>query len=349
MESANCESGLLVSSIAKQTVAFRSRSVFAICATLFMIVALLLTAIAPVAMSIGIVFLFAGPHNYAEARYFLTRLPARMGRLKTFFIVSAVGVVSLTITFPLLTRLPNWMQWPQISVLWLLGIWNTTLILWCSALAWLRSRQRPKRNWDYALPIGLAMAGLTWVQPILLPLLLVFLHPLMGLWVLDREIAKSSPEWQTVYRRCLCCVPVMLLILWTIGPGTSTDLVLFDISHAARNQISHHAGAAVLTMINPAKLIATHAFLELLHYGVWLVAVPAASGRVFSDGFRNIPLMKRSGTFQNLISALLLISACVVAVLWVCFTADYSTTRDVYFTVAMLHVLAEVPFLLRLL
>jgi hypothetical protein len=26
---------------------------------------------------------------------------------------------------------------------------------------------------------------------------------------------------------------------------------------------------------------------------------------------------------------------------------DYATTRTVYFTVAMLHVLAEVPFLLR--
>jgi hypothetical protein len=33
--------------------------------------------------------------------------------------------------------------------------------------------------------------------------------------------------------------------------------------------------------------------------------------------------------------------------LWLCFAADYATTRDVYFTVAMAHVLAEVPFLLR--
>jgi hypothetical protein len=38
----------------------------------------------------------------------------------------------------------------------------------------------------------------------------------------------------------------------------------------------------------------------------------------------------------------------VVVVLWVCFGLDYSTTRDIYFTVAMLHVLAEVPFLLRM-
>jgi hypothetical protein len=35
--------------------------------------------------------------------------------------------------------------------------------------------------------------------------------------------------------------------------------------------------------------------------------------------------------------------------LWGAFLADYPLTRDVYFTVATLHVLAEVPFLLRLL
>ena len=45
----------------------------------------------------------------------------------------------------------------------------------------------------------------------------------------------------------------------------------------------------------------------------------------------------------------LAVSAIIVGTLWLCFLADYSTTRDVYFTVATLHVLAEVPFLLRLL
>ena len=38
----------------------------------------------------------------------------------------------------------------------------------------------------------------------------------------------------------------------------------------------------------------------------------------------------------------------MVLLLWACFLVDYPTTRDVYFTVAMLHVLAEAPFLLRM-
>ena len=33
--------------------------------------------------------------------------------------------------------------------------------------------------------------------------------------------------------------------------------------------------------------------------------------------------------------------------LWLAFLANYPVTRDVYFTLAMMHVLAEAPFLLR--
>jgi hypothetical protein len=38
-----------------------------------------------------------------------------------------------------------------------------------------------------------------------------------------------------------------------------------------------------------------------------------------------------------------------VVILWVGFAADYAETRDLYFTIAIAHVLAEAPFLLRML
>jgi len=38
----------------------------------------------------------------------------------------------------------------------------------------------------------------------------------------------------------------------------------------------------------------------------------------------------------------------VVAVLWLGFSMNYAATRDIYFTVAIAHVLAEAPFLLRM-
>jgi hypothetical protein len=55
----------------------------------------LLAGWAPLGFSIATVFLFAGPHNWAEARYFLTRLPARWGKLRGFCLFGSGGVVGL--------------------------------------------------------------------------------------------------------------------------------------------------------------------------------------------------------------------------------------------------------------
>lgn len=323
------------------------RPTFAVGVVTFAVAAMLLTAAAPVALSVAIVFLFAGPHNYVEARYFLTRLPARMGSLRGFFLISGAGVILLTVAFPLSAHVPLWFGWPRESLLWTLGLWNTALVLWCTAMMSLRSQQPPRHDWDYAWPVGIGIIGLSWLQPVVLPYLLVYLHPLMGLWVLDREISKRRPEWITGWRRCLWLLPAMWLLLWLLVPLDFTKGPV--VADHLRTQIAHHAGAVLFSEQTGQRMIATHAFLELLHYGVWLVAIPLASGRVFSAAFHDIPLMKRSGSVRRLISVGLVISAAVVGVLWLCFAADYATTRDVYFTVAMLHVLAEVPFLLRLL
>ncbi len=326
-----------------------TRTTFGIVAVFFVVAAWLLTSLAPIALSIAIVFLFAGPHNYVEARYFLTRLPARMGALRPFFVVSAIGIVTLTAALPVVARLPGWLGWPPWSVLWLIGCWNTALIAWCTLMVSMRSRTGPRRDWDYAWPIGLAVIGFAWLQPIVLPVLLVFLHPLMGLWVLDREITKSRPEWRAPYRRSLKLLPAFIAMLWLVGPVANLDANWLQIPTKIKHQIVQHSGASVLVMANASKLVATHAFLELLHYGVWIMAIPAVSQRVFAEGFRTIPLMKRSVPTRVAIKVSLSVSAIIVATLWLCFLADYSTTRDVYFTVATLHVLAEVPFLLRLL
>ncbi len=47
-----------------------------------------LAAWAPLSFSIAIVGLFAAPHNWMEARYFLTRLPSRWRPLREYFLVA---------------------------------------------------------------------------------------------------------------------------------------------------------------------------------------------------------------------------------------------------------------------
>ena len=336
-----------MSTISTRSSTARGEITFACCLVLFMLIASVLTTIAPVAVSVVIVFLFAGPHNYAEARYFLTRLPARMGRLKPFFLTSTAGVIVLSASLPLLTRVPLWLQWPAEATLWLVGIWNTAFVLWCTTLVVMRSRQAPRHEWDYAWPLGIAVIGITWLAPVVLPFSLVYAHPVMGLWILDRELQKNHPMWRKTYLWCLLLLPAILAAQWMLV-GT-WNLNGLQVSPEIHDQIARHSDPGFFSRDIGHRLIATHAFLELLHYGIWLVAIPVVSGRVFSGAFNTIPLMKSSPSLSTSIRWLLLLSAFVVVTLWLCFLADYSTTRDVYFTVATLHVLAEIPFLLRLL
>ena len=104
-------------------------------------------------------------------------------------------------------------------------------------------------------------------------------------------------------------------------------------------------------------LVTVHLFLEMLHYAVWLVALPliARVGQsvVQPDSRRvwqlaSIPVARHSRGFPKLIGSLLVLGLAVVVLMWIGFSVDYATTRDVYFTVAIAHVLAEAPFLLKM-
>ena len=55
----------------------------------------IVAAAAPIGVSIIAVFLFAGPHNWMEARYFLTRMPARWGGLAPYFSLGLAGSLFL--------------------------------------------------------------------------------------------------------------------------------------------------------------------------------------------------------------------------------------------------------------
>jgi hypothetical protein len=95
-------------------------------------------------------------------------------------------------------------------------------------------------------------------------------------------------------------------------------------------------------------LVSTHVFLEMLHYAVWIVALPliGATGAVWKVD--TVPLARRNHGFPKLIAVVLVVGLLAVALLWFGFSANYTVTRDVYFAVAIAHVLAEAPFLLRM-
>lgn len=321
-----------------------SRWAFALTALGVATAAAVLTGWAPLRFSIVTVFLFAGPHNWLEFRYFITRMPARWGRLRGFFLFALAGVLALAAAFAGLVVLSGRVALDAAFQSDYLAFWNTGLILWIAALAHLRSRQNPRREWGWIWPAAFALVALTWMfPPAWGSIALVYLHPLMAFWLLDRELKRSRPEWRPAFHACLACLPLFLGVLWWKLAGAPA---LADGDELAQ-AVTHHAGADVLQGVSSHLLVATHTFLEMLHYGVWVVVVPLVGYRAAPWKLDAVPLARRSPAWRIGLYAFLGTGLAAVVVLWGCFLADYTTTRNVYFTVALVHVLAEVPFLLR--
>ena len=298
----------------------------------------------PLQVSIVTVFLFAGPHNWFELRYFLMRLPAKFGRSRNFFAVAFAGIFTLTAAYlvmPALYYAHFWSgaNWPDA-----IATWNTFLLLWLGALLVMRGQQNSRRDWFWALPVVFLLCAANWLAPQLFSLAIVYIHPLVALWFLDRHLRRTRPEWLRTYHRCLILLPLLLAgMLWQLSRTSSLadDNGLFW-------RITQHAGADLLPNISSHMLVSTHVFLEMLHYGVWIVALPliGATGTVWN--LKTIPLARRRQGFPRLIAAVLIFGLFVVGLLWFGFSVNYPAMRDVYFAVAMAHVLAEAPFLLRM-
>lgn len=308
------------------------------------VVAAVVCGLFPVGVSIAAVFLFAGPHNWFEARYILGRLPARTGKLWAFFLVSFAGIVGLTAWFALLPWLYDQPVFGNYSAE-VIPAWTSTLVLWIATLVWMRSRTAPRFDGGWVWAVACGLVAVAWLVPWLLPVALVYVHPLMALWLLGRELRRSHRLWLPAYRFALLAMPVLfaglVFTLWS-----AEDLPGTDPLTAA---ITRHSGAESVTFVSNRLLVAAHTFLELVHYGVWVVLMPLVGLKSAPWDTSAIPAARRGGNWTRGVVVLLCVGLFITGVLWVAFGVDYSTTRSVYFTVALLHVLAEVPFLLRML
>src|SRR5258708_31407483 len=99
----------------------------------------------------------------------------------------------------------------------------------------------------------------------------------------------TPPEWLRTYHRCLLPLPLPIAgMLWQLSRPSSLadDNGLFW-------RITQHAGADLLPSVSSHMLVSLHVFLELLHYGVWIIALPliGATGAVWK--VKTIPLARR--------------------------------------------------------
>jgi hypothetical protein len=275
------------------------------------------------------------------------RLPARFGRSRNFFVVAFAGIGFLTLTYLALPALYYAGFWSGSNWIMMIGAWNTLLVIWIATLVWLRARPNRRRGWTnigaWTWPVAFAICSFNWLTPEIFSLAVVYLHPLVALWFLDRHLRRTRPEWLSAYRRCLLLLPlVVIAICWAI----SNKPALADNNGLAW-RITQHAGAEILPSVSSHLLVSLHVFLEMLHYGVWLIALPLIAARSKIWDVKAIPLFRHPRGFPRLILATLVVGLFLIAMLWFSFAVDYGVTRDVYFAVAIAHVLAEVPFLLR--
>ena len=298
----------------------------------------------PLQVSIITLFLFAGPHNWFELRYFLMRLPVRFGRSRTFFLTAFAGLGVLTLVYVSLPVIYKSATWSADAWSTVIATWNTLLLVWLGALIWLRNKQKPRAHWAWLIPLGLALCSLNWLGPDFFSLAIVYVHPLIALWFLDRHLRRMRPAWSRVYRRCLCLLPLVLIgMIWQLSQSSS----LAD-NNGLFWRITQHSGAEVLPQVSSHLLVSVHLFLELLHYAVWIVALPLIGSTMRFWDVKTVPVAKHPKGFPRLVAGMLVVALIAVGALWFGFSIDYATTRDVYFTVAIAHVLAEAPFLLRM-
>jgi hypothetical protein len=281
---------------------------------MFALCAATLAVCFPVRLSVVAVVLFAGPHNWMEARYFVARMPVRWGPQRTFFLLAIAGVIVLSATFSIIAVNRS--------------IWHTAAAVWILFLI----RMVRQDTFGAALAVAFLWMAAAWAAPGWTDLSLVFLHPLAALWFVRRQIARTRPEWLPGFHAALAAlVPLALIILFVHGGAA--------------------AGSAPLSFAQlslPPPLLALHAFLELLHYGAWVILLPLIGLAAAPWDFRRVPLVGHHEGWPRLVKLAFSAGALAAVLLWICFLADYKTTREIYFTLAIVHVMAEVPFLVWL-
>jgi hypothetical protein len=322
-----------------------SSLIFACLFIFFAFVAAIIIGWQPLTLSIATIFLFAGIHNFFEFRYFIARMPLRWGKSKAFYSVGIGGVILLTAAYlSIYFSGGNWL-WSYENSGILIASWDTAFVLWIALLVYLRGKQRPKSDWSWAFAAAFLVAALAWFLPNYWSLSLVYLHPFVAMWFLERQIRRTKPEWLRAYHICLATIPFFVIGLWFAfanSPGLSNETALFA-------RITQHAGSEILPNISSRFLVATHVFLETIHYSVWILLIPLVDFRAIPWRLNDIPLYANGQGFPKIVTTVLTISLCIVIALWYCFATSYETTRDLYFAFAMAHVLAEMPFLIKML
>src|ERR1700676_4449584 len=102
---------------------------FALAALVTGVLSAVLAGWLPLGFSIVTVFLFAGPHNWLELRYFMGRMPARWGRLRGYFLFAFAGIFGLSAAWITIGQAARIYSWDDAGYHNGNAIWNSVFAL----------------------------------------------------------------------------------------------------------------------------------------------------------------------------------------------------------------------------
>jgi hypothetical protein len=303
-----------------------------------------LAGYAPIAFTIITVCVFGAPHNFSEFRYFLSKLPSRLASLKTFFITAFCGTIilfSLELTLMFLGKIQVEHHFRTIG--W--AIWNELILTWLVVLAHFRYKFDKSKSYEFMRSFAPAFVMATvanLMSPALFTYGLTYLHPMLSLWIFERELRRSNKQLLPVYHRSLFLIPLavagLCFALWNSPADSAFGFTLNSFVDTARN-------TTTADRVPVKLLLAIFAFLQMIHYGIWCFGIP-----ILSEGWKKWRLDRiavlrdrtkgRAPLFIISIGGVLMVGA-----FWINFATNYEITNEVYLTLATFHVLAEIPFM----
>ena len=96
----------------------------------------------------------------------------------------------------------------------------------------------------------------------------------MAFWFLDRHLRRTRPDW---VERTIAAwfVPLVVAMIWFFSHNDRA-------AGRQRSVLANYAtcGSRASARCFSHLLVSVHVFLEMLHYGVWLFALPLITARI---------------------------------------------------------------------
>ena len=270
-------------------------------------------------------------HNALELRYVGGRFP---GLLQGPYLLGLVGLITGIVVARLIGSIAGAGWSVRAEILLSYGLLATAVVV--------GSRARSRRRWRapaVALLAGAALVSLRWPDHHVV--VITHLHnlvPLGFLWELSRPMARRPRRaFRATQLGWVVVVPALILAGLFDGalpPGAADVPGLGGISRIA----PFSSLPDTWDTTAGRRFLAVFAFLQLMHFVIWVVVIPRCTPRATATFEARVPVL-RGRRFWWVAGA----GAGAFAVL---FLVDYAEGRSAYAALASYHAYLELPILI---